>query len=397
MKVGIAGAGFSGMTLAYFLVKRGASVDIFERQPNVGGLIGTKSIEFGLAETAANGLWNTPLLEQLFLDLEIEFAPRKAERKNRFIFRGRPKKWPLTVLETVELVCRFTYHWIARSHRPRPSDSISDWATRVGGSSFAKYMLAPVLQGIYAGDATKMSASLILGRFFNGVKAPKPLQRGTVAPLNGMGELITKLESWLKKNGVQFIHEPMPNHFKGPRVFATSVWDATESLRSQFPALAFQLSQAEILPLISATLFFEHAPDRYRGFGCLFPKEEKFHSLGVLFNSDIYENRSAKRSETWIMGGALNRPIIKLGDADLIEKILADRKRVFGSDEKPLGFAIQRWPRALPHYTNEWKLNLERLNVRPPLYLTGNYLGQIGLSKILEYNRTLSERILNEN
>src|SRR4051812_5904277 len=79
MKVSIVGAGFSGLTLAYFLVKRGVHVEVFEKENRVGGLLHTHRSEVGLIETAANGVWNTALCEQMFDDIGLTLAERKPE------------------------------------------------------------------------------------------------------------------------------------------------------------------------------------------------------------------------------------------------------------------------------------------------------------------------------
>ncbi len=54
--------------------------------------------------------------------------------------------------------------------------------------------------------------------------------------------------------------------------------------------------------LVSATAFFSPHPQDLHGFGVLFPRDSGVSALGVLFNADIFPNRSTLRSETWISG-----------------------------------------------------------------------------------------------
>lgn len=404
MKISVIGAGFSGLTLGYFLTKKGHSVEFFEKRDRSGGLIRTHKDFFGLAETAASGFWNSALLEAVFNDIGVQIATRKPGYKKRFIFRGRPRRWPLTIPESIQFAWRGLLSYTSGGFAPRRGETLEIWAHRIGGSAFADWLLAPAIQGIYAGDIATMSAELILGpRFDKTLVRPEAAKiQGTVSPLNGMGEFISKMVQWLMDEGCGF-------NFRSPGavvgdtcVIATNAWDAAEILKDHAPDTAALLKRVESLPIATATLFFKDGRRSIDGFGCLFPEAEKFNSLGVLFNSDIFENRAySARSETWILGGVKLRNVTELSDKDIVSKILADRKR-FANGEEPMSVVIQRWPRALPHYTLELKEILEELNIGHgfycdgnghSIYLTGNYLGAIGLSKILEYNKRLAEVI----
>jgi len=393
MKVSIIGAGFSGLTLSYFLIKKNIQVEVFDEQAHPGGMIQTKVTTQGLVETAANGVWNSAAFEELVRDLQLPLAPRKEERKNRFIFRSTPQRWPLSKSETAKAGARFLRHWILRSASPRCEETIEQWGTRVAGQEFTNYMLAPALQGIYAGDAKRMSAELVLGRFFKKNKKKKSNLKGTLSPDRGMGQLMEELTAWLKKRGVQFHLGEKVKGVNGPTVIATSAWKAAEILKETAPELSQKLASVESLPLVSATLFFQKSPNRARGFGCLFPADQKFNSLGALFNTDIFERRGRGRSETSIMGGAVRPEILERTDDELVSLILDDRTRLFSRFDKPIEVAIQRWPRALPHYTVDLKHTLDSIQLPEGIYLTGNYLGRIGLSRILEYNSELAEQI----
>ena len=158
----VVGAGFSGLTTAYFLTKQGHKVRIVERTDRAGGLIRTIRTPHGLVETAANGLLNSTRLEAMCADLEVPLLPTRKEGRRRFIFRGKPKQVPLTLSDIGRMALRFGVS--ARTLRPRQFETIADWGRRVIGPGATDYLLTPALGGIYAGDPERLSASLIFGR-----------------------------------------------------------------------------------------------------------------------------------------------------------------------------------------------------------------------------------------
>lgn len=391
MKVTIVGAGFAGLTLAYELQKLGLEVEVHERLRQPGGLLGTTTREFGLVESAANALLANAEVEALFGELGLEFATRLPERKKRFIFWDGPTRWPLSPPATFKLLWRAGRLALGeRDLMPRTGESIANWGRRFGGVDFAERLLEPGLQGIYAGDPERMSAVLVLKGALGG-KPPRGQLKGSVAPKGGMGELMTALA---RKVNVHYkSNYEMPEKLDGPLVVASSAWTAADFLRPRRPELAARLERAEALPLVSVTCFFDPKPTDPRGFGCLFPRAQGFSALGVLFNDCIFDQRSNKRSETWILGGAGGANIAAEDDAQILARIEADRRRLSGSRDAPLDFAITRWPRAIPHYTLEWERTLLDIDPEPPLYLHGNYLGDLGLARLYGRSRKLARLI----
>lgn len=396
MRVRIVGAGFSGLTLAYFLTKEGVPCEVFEATSRIGGFLQTQKTPWGLIEPAANGVLNTRLFETLCEDLGIVLAKRRSNARRRYVYRGHPRRWPLTVLETLGFAIRFVSAWLRGQKSPRSGETVSAWGHRVGGRPFTEWLLVPALQGIYAGDPDRLSAGLLLGPWMerkSGGESAQPRLRGTVAPQKGMYEIIAALERWLESAGVS-IHKvteltaEQVAKSEQPIVLATSGWRASE--------LCPQLPTPETLPLVSVTLFYE-GPAPLAGFGCLFPRGEGFQSLGVLMNSEIFEGRSqvGTHSETWILGGATDRNLIECDDEEILRRVVEDRRHL---NPKSLSTEIKhhritRWPRALPHYTVEWENKLSTVHRPPHLYWTGNFLGGIGLSRILERNRNLAKEI----
>src|SRR3989475_6669299 len=129
--INVVGAGFSGLTTAYFLTKHGFQVRIFEKTDRAGGLIHTIRSAHGLVETAANGLLNSARLEAMCADIGVPLLPTQRDGRRRFIFRGRPRQLPLNVSDVFNLGVRLAVN--AASLRPRQFETIAEWGRRVLG------------------------------------------------------------------------------------------------------------------------------------------------------------------------------------------------------------------------------------------------------------------------
>lgn len=404
MKIAVVGAGFSGLVTSYFLVKRGFEVEIFECQPRVGGLIDTIETEYGKVETAANGLLNCAQLEELCSDIGVTLQKTRSEARNRFIFRkGEPKRWPLTVFESIR-VGWFVFRYVFFKSRvaPQEGESISEWGTRVLGSSASKYSIETAVLGIYGSDAKNLSASLILKRLFSGrSRSPKILKlgNGTVAPIEGMGALIKGLTNYLTSRNVKIhldieITSPQQLPPSNYLVIATSVSKAAELLNACGDSRGKVLDEISTLPITSTTVFTK-SPERrkLKGFGILFPQVDNNFALGVLFNNFIFANRAYDcESDTWITAGA------EVRDQLLIESIVAEREKIFHRPAEVLDYRVNRWAKALPCYDMQLEKSLKDLKViSGRICLIGNYLGEIGLKQILlraeKLSNDLSEKL----
>ncbi len=384
-KIAIIGAGFSGLTLAWALEKQGFEVEIFEARSTSGGMIQTTHQKVP-AESAAHALLASADVEELASDLNIEFVPAGFISKSKWIFRGGPRKWPLTWKETLRSM--------GIPRRPRPSQTVEDWVLQHGSRELCDYVVEPALQGIYGATSSQLSASLVFSGFFNKKqKTPQGQWRGSVAPLNGMGELIQSLSKRFKihyQSNTSIVDLQSAFQYV---VVATNLHDAGLLLQNLKPSLSQDLLKLPRVSLQSATISYSGKSSRIRGFGCLFPQKENFESLGVLFNSDLFAKRG-QNSETWIF-----RDHLDVSSPLLIKKIEQDRLRL---DSTPINIdfcEIHRWPQSLPLYGVELEEFLKTYfpsrnfgsRVTDQIYLTGNYLGGLGLSKILNYNKRLAQ------
>lgn len=383
------GAGFSGLITSYYLLKHGMSVEIFDCQSRTGGLINTLHTDDGPVETAANGLLNSAELESLCLDIAVELIATKPESRKRFIYRnGRALKWPLKITETLCLGWFIARYLICKkSVSPQKNESVSDWGARVLGATASKYSIETAVLGIYGTEAKELSATLVLKRLFSKSEPRAKLEfgRGTVAPKNGMGELIAKLTEYLVKNGVRInydieITSPSQLPVCDFLVVATSVEQAADILASCDDPRAELLKTISMVPITSTTVFTKaEVKPKVMGFGVLFPQGEQNFALGALFNNYIFDNRARNcQSDTWITPGA------EIRDQILIDSILSEREKVVHQKVDLLSYQVNRWSKALPRYDFDLERAVEELEVvRGRIALIGNYLGEIGLKQIL--------------
>ena len=387
-KIVIVGAGFSGLSLAHELVKQGFHVEVYDKNSQVGGMISSPKNSCGFYETAANGFLNTADLEKFFNETQISVLNSSQKSSKRFIYASVPKRWPLNFWQSLVLFYKLIKFFLTKTKSQRmPGDheSMQSWVERHFGEVCANYIVAPALQGIYAADLRLLSATLIVNSFNHRPKKKKP--GSIVSSAGGMGKIMQDLQNVLVTNGVKFhLNEAWHPQIQADHlVIATSVCAAPAILSQMGQTKNAQLLESvEALPLVSVTAFFSQIPKNYQGFGILFPRTEGIRALGVLMNTFIFDRPSEKNySETWILGGALDKAILQLNDNQLLKLIAADREIVFAEKQIPLRTEITRWPQALPHYTVTWQQTLRQLVPMSSVSLHGNYLGQLGLSRIL--------------
>lgn len=399
--INIIGGGFAGLTLALQLAKKNFEVHIYEKQNRLGGLLGTHKTPFGPAEQAANGMISTPEAEELFSELQLTpVSPLKTAR-NRFIFDQRPKKWPLGRLDSLKLLSRVGLKYVRKGKTdffPKSQQTLESWGLENVGSAATYKILEPAMQGIYANEVQDLSASLILNPLLKKQRQQRSKYKGQISGPNGMQDLIDALEKKLRDLGVKIhLNTELDLHtVNTPTVIATSLKAAQNLLQPVLPEVSEVFAQTEMSSLISVKLFFEQTPAKYQGFGVLIPRKQGLRTYGILRNSFIFAGRDQTYNETWILGGLRNEDLLKLNDQDLINLILEERKTVFKEEQTLLSHLIDRWPQALPVYNIELEnalKNLKHINHSAPLYLHGNYLGGLGLSKILERSINLANKL----
>ncbi len=397
-KVAIIGFGFSGLSAAWAFARRGHDVEVFEKVSKIGGILQTENSEFGIIETAANAILRSENVSVMAKDFDITWAERKKSAKAKWVFTDKPRRWPLTTIETLKFINpMFKLALGSESIKPKSLESVANWGQRVFKSPvFVDHLLGPALQGVYANSSDHLSASLCLNTFF---ATQKIRHEGSHAPKKGMSDFFN--------SGLKFLTKH--NNFKlnlNSQITNYENLDADIILDTRPDPI-----NVNYLSVYSLTLFFrtEDRP-KFQGFGCLFAKSKSV--LGVLFNSDIFEDRTKEDlfSETWIItpaaggkvpaksAGRAQPPEERSSELDMIKHTLAFREQAFGIKSEPVFSKLTHWPQGIPNYSLQHetflqdKFKFETSMGQTKIFKIGNYTGQIGLNKMLEENVKLARK-----
>ncbi len=407
-EVRVIGAGLSGLATAWYLTEGGARVHVIEAAGRAGGLIHTLRTAEGLVETAAPAFLSSERVLALFSTAGVEACVPNPATTKRYIFRGgRPRRWPLSPVETSATLLRAGTAWISRRHRPRGEESLGEWGRRVLGRRAVEWLLAPAAQGIYAASPDALSAVAALGwRRRGGLR---------ISPRRGMQDLVDGLVETLGGRGVRFSFNERVTGLDPsvPTAICTEAPAAAGLLRSHAPRLAAALDRIRMVSLVTSTAFFQPSSNDLRGFGVLFPRSSEVGALGVLFNTDIFPGRSHLRSETWIYpstrsarSGLASDPSSShpasripypagVDEEDLRRRLEADRAVLTGRAERPVAVYITPRPNALPLYDAAVVRAAAAVEELPPtLALAGNYLGSIGVSRLVDGGAAAAARLL---
>ncbi len=164
----VVGGGISGLTTAWRLEKAGIDVCLLEAAPSVGGCSQTKHKDgFLLEQGPFNVMVRDPSFEAMLEELSgsVRVIPADDSSKLRFIYRrGRlhvvPTN-PISLLTTALLSFGAKLRLIRGlfwSSRPQAAEeTIEQVVTRRLGAEIADTMVSAVVNGILAGDISKLS------------------------------------------------------------------------------------------------------------------------------------------------------------------------------------------------------------------------------------------------
>jgi oxygen-dependent protoporphyrinogen oxidase len=138
------------------------------------------------------------------------------------------------------------------------------------------------------------------------------------------------------------------------------------------------------------------------GFGVLVPEVEGLGILGAIFSSTLFPDRAPEGHVlvTAFVGGTRHPAAAGLPDQALIDRVVADLRRLVGVRGAPVLARVGRWPRAIPQYAvghQRLVRALDRMEQQlPGFYTAGTYRDGIAVGDALASGQRAAERLLRD-
>ncbi len=443
-RVVVVGGGISGLAAAWSAWEAtGAGpvqVLLLEGETELGGKARTLRRDGWTVELGPTGyLDNEPVLDRLAQRAGLEKLHADEAAARRFLvrkgklreIRPHPLRFALSGIVSPLGLARIAREpWIAQ----RVSDeeeSIWDFAERRLGRQAAERLIAPMVLGVFAGDARRLSLPAAFprmaeleaeyGSLFRAMKRlarAKQLSGGPAGPSGVLTSFAAGLEELPRALGERAPFEVRSGAWveeltiapDGPTwrlrvrgdaeaisadavVLAGEAWNAAPLLEGIAPEVATELRALPSPGLAVVALGYgpealERVP---RGFGALISRTEGFRILGVLWDTHLFPGRSPEGHllVRAMIGGATDPEAAELSEDELVSIACSDLQRLHGLPASPIFQHVVRWPRAIPQYelghlarVRRIDEHLEALYRRAPgLALAGNHQRGIAFGK----------------
>jgi oxygen-dependent protoporphyrinogen oxidase len=484
----VVGGGIAGLTAALELAEAGVPVTVVEAADRFGGKIATHRVDGLVVEAGADSFLSTKpaglaLVERL--GITDRLVNSKAEDRRTFVWsRGRLRELPeglvlgsptrawsllrsglLSPAGAARLVGDIVVprrrgaddDGGGRSGPPTAEETVAEFFTRrLGPEAYAR-VVEPLLAGIHAGDATKLSLPATFPRFVDmerdhgGLvraalaphhpRLPNPLRRnrsasappaGPVGPVppertpfvsfqTGMAELVEALESRLRSLGAELRASQAVATIRAADRGYEVVFDGDAGM---LPAVAVIVATpapvAAVLirplcPLAATTLAeIEHASTAtvslaYRaddvgtfpaGYGFVVPRGEGRHLLAGTWGSGKWPAR-APAGQVLVRGyvGGIGREgVLETDDDGLVQLVRTELGALAGIRGTPVHTEVHRYPAGMPQYTVGHLARIARIRdalaACPGLAVTGAPYGGVGIPDCIADALTTARAVL---
>ncbi len=433
-RVVIVGGGISGLATAWRLKLRrpDAVVTVLEAAARFGGKLVSEHRDGFIVEGAADGFLarKPPALDwarELGLETEL-ILPRPEHRFSHVFWNGRlhampegfsglvpsdPEALLKTTLLTPEGAARAAEESSVPLRTTGPEESIETFFTRRFGTELFERLLEPLLAGIYAGDASRLSADAAFPQLTALERNGKPLMSGP-APASGprdpafrsfgsgMAALPAALEKRLGELGVELVPATTANTIrrtdKAFIVTAPHREFAADAVVIALPphaagALLAPGTAADILSswpvssVANVSLAFDSKklslPD---GSGFVAPRGAAAVTAGT-WSGHKWPHRAPEDTELvrFYFGGAREPENERLPDVELVSRSLRVLETLTGHRPRPLWHRIFRWKDAFaqPDLGHAERHRALEATAVPGLVLAGGYFAGVGIPDCL--------------
>ncbi|MCY3971293.1 MAG: protoporphyrinogen oxidase [Acidobacteria bacterium] len=306
-------------------------------------------------------------------------------------------------------------------------ESLFDFAARRMGRQAARRLISPVVLGIFAGDARRLSAAAALprlvameeayGSLFKAMRAGR--KRGaqppghrtflqgiqslprTVAAQTGIEVRCKRRVTAIERRGRGFtVTSSVRDLAADAVVVAADLPAAADLVEGVSAAAADELRRIESPPMAIVHTAFDAAAAAHLepAYGFLVARGEGIRMLGCQFESATFRGRGPDGTflARSMFGGGVDPEAADLDDDALIDLTRLELRRTVGIDAAPTYTSVARWLHAIPQYAPGHPQRVARIEAAlAPIegfHLAGNVLHGIGLSRAIAVGAECGER-----
>jgi oxygen-dependent protoporphyrinogen oxidase len=428
----VLGGGIAGLAAAYELERRHVDVRLLEATARAGGVILTERFDGWVVDAGPDSL----LVQKpagVALCRELGIADRLVstlEPRTAYVLRdGRLHEIPEGSflgfpVRASALVKSSLFTWAGKLRMaaemvvPRSPDgadeSIAGFVRRRFGAEAADYLAEPLLAGIHAGDAERLSVRALFPRLVHAEQQTgsvirsfralrmKPSAQGAFVSLpGGIGELVDTLVSALRPGAIAcsaratylrreatYVVESAAGPFRARAVvLAVPAYTAASLLRGLDSTLA---GLCDGVPYAStATVAFGYRRDQIghpmRGSGFVVPRVERSPLLAATWVTSKWPGRAPPDCALVraFVGGGRDPHRLDSSDGELVTIARRTLEDVLDISGAPLFERMFRWSRQTPQYEVGHLERLaaieQRLPSLPGIFLTGSGFRSAGI------------------
>jgi oxygen-dependent protoporphyrinogen oxidase len=438
--VAVVGGGIAGLTAARALHERGKGVVVLEAGPRWGGVIRTEREHGFLLEGGPDTMLAAkPDGVELCraLGLADRIVPTNPRESAVFVLRrGRLHRMPEGMVLGVPtrigpLLRSGLFGWRAKLRMAAepwlpappagPDPSIAAFLGACLGEEAVRIVGEPLLAGIHAGDARRLSMRATFPRLFEigsrgqslvrGMRAARRAQAGGVAAgfvslEDGLGEMVDALVACLpvsalmsgtpalrvRREGGGFVIESAAGTFEARAlVMALPPPRAASLLEDLAPVAARMLAAIPFASTATVLVGYRRADVAHPldGYGLLVPRGEGLRTTAVTFSSTKLPGRAPEGHVLLraFLGGVHDPGVVDLDDGALAATFEREMAKVLGIRGDPVITRVYRWPEGTPqmevgHLDRVAEID-RHLAAVPGLFLTGAGLRATGIPDVI--------------
>ena len=464
MHVAIAGGGITGLAAAYRLrqLAPALSITLLESAGRLGGKIVTERVDGFVIEGGPDAFLSYKprglgLCRELGLEQRLQ-GTNPEVRRTYVMRRGRlhstpegltglvPSRFgPMVKTGLVSPVgkLRMALDLLIPPRSGDSDETLAAFVQRRLGREVYRWMIDPLLSGIYAGDGDRLSllatfpqlrrteiehGGLIRGMLAEKKKAAHSNQPGThegahgkklpafLTPKAGLAEIVETLRDRLDdvdvlmgtpverveatESGYILVGAGAAALRADAVILATPAFVTANVVDALDPALASVLRDIPYVSTATVSMAYrlEDIPRSLDGYGYVVPTAERRAVLACTWTSTKFSHRAPDGYALFraFLGRAGQQQILEGSDEDLLQLVRTEAREVLGITAPPVLHRVFRWPMAMPQYTIGHLDRLAAIDAllanHPGLLVAGSAYHGVGIPDCIASGDAAAER-----